>query len=341
MDNKAFLQWNNKFRIGCVDDYNMGNTAESWHGGEVVIMHDLNDLLFFTAVVEQGGFSAAARALNLPKSSVSRRVGRLEARLGVRLLERSTRSVRLTDVGNSYYSRCRVILADLELADRNLAELRADPIGIIRVSCPTGMTQYTMARIVPSFMARYPLVRVQVVATNRRIDLIEDNIDVAIRARTRPQDEALTMRRLGSSRLIFVASPSFAATRAIPSDPADLGELPFLSFEEEAVHQSWTLTGPDGSNRVVSVDPILWTSDFYIVVEAACAGLGITLLPAEVVDRPIREGRLVRILPGWHSEDVTIHLVFTTRRGLAPAVRVFIDHLVEQFEVVREECLKL
>ncbi len=130
-------------------------------------MHDLNDLLFFAAVVEHSGFSAAARSLNLPKSSVSRHVGRLEDRLGVRLLERSTRNVRLTEIGSSYYARCKAILSELETAEQDLALLRSDPIGTIRVSCPTGLAQYALARIVPGFLADYPLVRVQIIATNR------------------------------------------------------------------------------------------------------------------------------------------------------------------------------
>jgi DNA-binding transcriptional LysR family regulator len=301
----------------------------SWREDERV--HDLNDLLFFAAVVEQSGFSAAARSLNLPKSSVSRHVGRLEDRLGVRLLERSTRNVRLTEIGNSYYARCKAILADLETAEQDLALLRSDPIGTIRVSCPTGVAQYALARIVPGFMADYPLVRVQIIATNRAVDLIEEKVDVAIRARTRLNDETLTMRRLGGSTLVFVASPDFVDRHPVLVHPSDITGLPFLSFEEDTARPSWTLTGPDDAAEVVAFDPILWTSEFSILVEAACAGTGISLLPTEVAVRPIREGRLVRILPGWCSEEVTLHLVFTTRRGLAPAVRVFIEYLADHF----------
>ena len=176
----------------------------SWREDER--LHDLNDLLFFAAVVEHSGFSAAARSLNLPKSSVSRHVGRLEDRLGVRLLERSTRNVRLTEIGSSYYARCKAILSELETAEQDLALLRSDPIGTIRVSCPTGLAQYALARIVPGFLADYPLVRVQIIATNRAVDLIEEKVDVAIRARTRLNDETLTMRRLGSSTFVFVWS---------------------------------------------------------------------------------------------------------------------------------------
>jgi DNA-binding transcriptional LysR family regulator len=172
---------------------------------------------------------------------------------------------------------------------------------------------------------------VQIIATNRAVDLIEEKVDVAIRARTRLNDETLTMRRLGSSTLVFVASPDFVDRYPVLVHPSDITGLPFLSFQEDTARPSWTLTGPDEAAAVVAFDPILWTSEFSILVEAACAGTGISLLPTEVTVRPIREGRLVRILPGWCSEEVTLHLVFTTRRGLAPAVRVFIDYLADHF----------
>jgi len=139
------------------------------------------------------------------------------------------------------------------------------------------------------------------------------------------------MRRLGSSTFVFVASPDFVDRHPVLVHPSDITGLPFLSFQEDTARPSWTLTGPDEAAAVVAFDPILWTSEFSILVEAACAGTGISLLPTEVAVRPISEGRLVRILPGWCSEEVTLHLVFTTRRGLAPAVRVFIDYLADHF----------
>ena len=291
----------------------------------------MRDIHAFVHVAEAKSFTAAAERIGLSRSAVGKSVVRLEDRLGVRLLERSTRNVRLTEIGSSYYARCKAILSELETAEHDLALLRSDPIGTIRVSCPTGLAQYALARIVPGFLADYPLVRVQIIATNRAVDLIEEKVDVAIRARTRLNDETLTMRRLGSSTLVFVASPDFVDRHPVLVHPSDITGLPFLSFQEDTARPSWTLTGPDEAATVVAFDPILWTSEFSILVEAACAGTGISLLPTEVAVRPIREGRLVRILPGWCSEEVTLHLVFTTRRGLAPAVRVFIDYLADHF----------
>src|SRR5207245_2281287 len=149
----------------------------SWREDER--LHDLNDLLFFASVVKDSGFSAAARSLNLPKSSVSRHVGRLEDRLGVRLLERSTRNVRLTEIGSSYYARCKAILSELETAEQDLALLRSDPIGTIRDSCPTGLAHYALARIVPGFLAHYPFVRAHIIATNRAVHALEATVNLA------------------------------------------------------------------------------------------------------------------------------------------------------------------
>jgi DNA-binding transcriptional LysR family regulator len=152
--------------------------------------------------------------------------------VGVRLLERSTRSVRCTEVG--FYDQCRAILADFDAAERAVAVQRAEPVGLVRMSCPTGLAQFVLAKILPEFLARYPKVRLQVLATNRAIDLIEDNVDIAIRARVRLADEATTMRTLYKSELIFVASSAFAKAHQISTSADTISSLPFLSFLETA-----------------------------------------------------------------------------------------------------------
>jgi DNA-binding transcriptional LysR family regulator len=215
-------------------------------------MHDLNGIQYFAAVVEHQGFSAPARALNNPKSSVSRHIANLESRLGVRLLERSTRSVRCTEVGTAFYNQCRATLSDLDAAERDVAVRRAQPMGVVRMSCPTGLSQFVLAGILPGFLARYPKIRLQVIATNRAIDLIDDNIDIAIRARVRLADEATTMRILFKSELVFVASFAFAMAHEIPASPDTICALPFLSFLEDVKQPTWTLIGPNGATTTVS-----------------------------------------------------------------------------------------
>jgi DNA-binding transcriptional LysR family regulator len=298
-------------------------------------MHDLNNLTFFVTVVEQKGFSAASRVLSLPKSTVSRHIGQLEKRLGVRLLERSTRHFRVTDAGTAYYARCRAILTDLDSAEQDLASLRSAPSGLVRVSAPLGMSQFALARILPAFMARYPLVRVAVVASDRPMDLFEDKIDIAIRARSQLRDEMLTMRKLGKSFLIFVSSPTFAAEHGITDDLQKIVGLPLLSSRDTVSRQAWTVIHTTtGQKETLSFEPRLFCGDFNVLREAAAAGLGIAILPIEAALPSISQGRLTRLLPSWQSEDVTIHLVFTTRQSLTPATRLLIEHLAEHFELV-------
>src|ERR1700761_6055812 len=296
-------------------------------------MQDLNDIAFFAAVVEHKGFSAAARVLGMPKSSLSRHVGRLEARLGMRLLERSTRHFRLTDAGNSYYEKARAILDELDAAEKELDQMRSGPCGIVRLAAPLAAAQYLLPQILPAFLKRYPLIKVQVKVTDRPVDLFEDKIDIAIRARTELGDEMLTMRKLATGYRVMVASPGFAAGHNIAGDdPRALAGLAFLSSNENALRQDFTLVGPSGERQTVGFEPRLWTTDFNLVREAAIAGLGIAFLPLQVVQAALDDGRLVRILPGWQSELTNIHLVFASQKSLTPAGRLLVEHLAEHME---------
>jgi DNA-binding transcriptional LysR family regulator len=294
-------------------------------------VQDLNDISFFAAVVENKGFSAAARALGLPKSTLSRHVGRLEKRLGVRLLERSTRHFRLTDVGEHYYGKAREILDELNAADKELAEMRSAPCGVVRLAAPLAAAQYVLPLILPAFMARHPLIKLQVLVSDRPVDLIGDRIDIAIRVRAELGNEALTMKKLTSSYRVLVASPAFAAQHKV-GELKCLSVLPFLSSNESEAGQSITLVGPAGRREAVSVAPRLMTTDFNLVREAAIAGQGIAFLPIEVVAAAIGEGRLMRVLPEWQSEKATIHLVFAGQKSLTPAGRLLVDYLAAEFE---------
>ncbi|HEY2007435.1 MAG TPA: LysR substrate-binding domain-containing protein [Rhizomicrobium sp.] len=296
-------------------------------------MQDLNDIAFFAAVVENKGFSAAARALGLPKSTLSRRVGQLEERLGMRLLERSTRHFRLTDAGNSYFQKARTILDALDAADRELAQMRSGPSGIVRLAAPLASAQYLLPQILPDFLKRYPMIKVQVMVTDRPVDLFEDKIDIAIRARTDLGNEMLTMRKLATAYRVLVASPDFAAQHNINGDdPKILSGLAFLSSNESAVRQSVTLVGPSGERQDVAFEPRLWTTDFNLVRESAIAGLGIAFLPLQVVQPALDDGRLVRVLPGWQSEAATMHLVFASQKSLTPAGRLLVEYLAKHME---------
>jgi DNA-binding transcriptional LysR family regulator len=289
---------------------------------------DLNDYAYFAEVVAHGGFAAAGRALREPKSKLSRRVAGLEERLGLRLIERSSRRFRVTDTGQAFYERCRAMLAEAEQAEALVVQAQAEPHGRIRFSCPTGMLQ-PISGALSSFLARYPKVRLQLIATDRAVDLIDDRIDLALRVRgSLTSDAALTMRSLGTSTRILVASPQIASQI---SSIETLAAFPALATNDVADDIDWHLEMEDGRTHVLRVEPRLGCEDMAAVRDAAADGLGVAILPDHVCQEAIVAGKLVRVLPAWRGLQGIVHLVFTTRRGLPPAVRALIDHLAANF----------
>jgi DNA-binding transcriptional LysR family regulator len=289
---------------------------------------DLNDLAYFAEVVGHGGFAAAGRALREPKSKLSRRVAALEERLGLRLIERSSRRFRVTETGQSFYQRCRAMLAEAEQAEALVMQAQAEPHGRVRFSCPTGMIA-PVSDLVTSFLARYPKVRLQVIATDRAIDLIEERIDLALRVRVdMTTDAELTVRSLGQSVRILVASPQLASRVATVEQ---LTSLSTLSTNDDHDFADWHLEAADGRKHTVHVEPRLGCANMDQLLSAASAGIGVALLPDRVCRPMLESGKLVRVLPGWHAKVGIVHLVFTTRRGLPPAVRALVDHLARDF----------
>lgn len=294
-------------------------------------MRDLNDLRLFAAVVMHQGFSAAARVLHVPKSRISMRVAALEEELGVRLLERTTRRLRVTEVGQAFFERCEVVLSAVDAAESLAAEAQSEPKGTVRIACPSGLMQDVIPAILPGFARRYPLVRTHFNVVNRPVDLVEERIDVAFRVRTDLDgDPNLIMRMLGRSRAVLVASPGFIAER--PELSIDtLSRMPTLAMSDESGHARWRLVGSGGQAVVVVHEPRIGSGDFNLLRTAAIEGLGVTLLPEDVCASSTRCGELVRVLPNWGTPESLLHMVFTSRRGLLPAVRAFIDHVAEAF----------
>jgi DNA-binding transcriptional LysR family regulator len=289
---------------------------------------DLNDFAYFAEVVAHGGFSAAARVLKEPKSKLSRRIAALEKRLGLRLIERSSRRFRVTDIGDAFYARCRAILAEAEQAEALVAHARAEPHGRIRFSCPTGMIE-EISGLVLAFLARFPKVRLQLVPIDRAVDLIEERIDVALRVRTvLTGDAALTVRSLGGSTRILVGSPQLASRLR---DLDHLASFATLATADQGEFADWFLETDDGRSQVFRHEPRMGCGDFGAVRDAAVAGLGIALLPDHLCRQALDSGDLVRVLPDWRGRRGVVHLVFTTRQGLPPAVRALIDHLAAGF----------
>jgi DNA-binding transcriptional LysR family regulator len=295
----------------------------------IVTMRDLNDLALFAAVVSNGGISAASRALHTPKSRVSRRVAALEAQLGVRLVERSTRHFKVTDVGQDVYRHARAALSEAEAIDEAVTRLKAEPQGLVKVACPPGVDR-VLASALPGFLERYPKIRVQVIVSNRRIDLIEESVDIAIRGREKLDiDLEFPMRTIGSARTILVASPDFVARHGAPETPHDIPRFPTISHTASTGLDRWSLVSASGEETEVAHEPRLSASAYPIVQQAAIEGVGVALLPELALREPRKDGRLVRILPDWASPERRLHMVFTSRRGVLPSVRAFIDFAVE------------
>lgn len=303
-------------------------------------MQDLNDLYLFARVVEHGGFAAAGRATGLPKSKLSRRVGELEARLGVRLIQRSTRRFAVTEIGQEYYRHCVAMLVEAETAQEIIDRSRSEPQGIVRVSCPPALIYFQTGGMIARFMAANPRVTVHLESTSRRVDLISDGFDVAIRVRVPPLEETdHVMRVLGDSAQRLVASPGCLSQLKAFAVPASLSELPSAGFGPAHRQHVWQLEGPDGASASVPYTPRLVTDDIAQLRSAVLLGVGIAQLPSMAVDKDIETGALVDILPQWRPRSGIVHAVFPSRRGLLPAVRSLIDHLANEYASIKTHAL--
>jgi len=302
------------------------------------IVQDLNDLYYFAVVVDHGGFAAAERALGIPKSRLSRRISQLENELGVRLLQRSTRRFAVTDVGQSVYRHAQSMLAEATAAREVVDRLSAEPRGVVKVSVPVGIAQQLMPKLLPEFLARYPEVRVQMHVSNRRVDVINEGFDVAIRVRTKFDDDgSLVMRTFGQIQELLVASPRYLDKAGRPRVPEDLASHTSMTMGDDDGRHRWELQGRDGEVRRIELKPRVSGFDFPMLMDLARQGLGITMLPETMCADAVRSGALEVVLPDWRLPQGVAHAVFASRRGMLPAVRVFIDFLAEKLPPLIEE----
>jgi len=294
-------------------------------------MQPLEGFYYFTQVVDHGGFARAARALGIPKSRLSRHVMALEAQLNVRLLNRSTRRFAVTEVGHEVYRHATAMLAEADAALEAVEFARAEPRGTIRASCPVALAQSALAPMLPDFLAKYPAVRLHMHVSNRRVDVVREALDVALRVRTEPSGEdGLVMRAFGRSNQFLVASPGYLARSGAPGSPQELRERATLDYGVEPDPGPWELVGANGESVRAEHTPRVLCHDFIVLRAAALAGLGIAQLPESVVREDLHSGALARVLPEWKTPEGIVHVVFPSRRGLLPAVRVFIDFLAER-----------
>ena len=295
-------------------------------------MQDLNDLYYFVQVVDHGGFAAAARALGMPRSRLSRRIALLEERLGVRLIQRSTRRFSVTEIGQDYYRHCVAMLVEADAAQDLIERSRSKPQGIVRVSCPPPLLYFQVGEMIARFMADCPKVEVLLESTNRSVDVIHEGIDIAIRVRFPPLEQSdLVMRVLADSTQRLVASPAVLKGLSHSLVPADLAGLPSLGWGPPHQRHEWCLDGPSGATALIPYTPRLITEDMVALRFAALRGIGVAQFPTMVVGTDLANGTLVDVLPDWTPRAGIIHAVFSSRRGLLPSVRALLDFLAAEF----------
>ncbi|MBY6062805.1 LysR family transcriptional regulator [Pseudidiomarina sediminum] len=302
---------------------------------------DLTNYLIFARVVAAGSISAGARELGMPKSTVSRRLTELEEEQGIRLVHRSTRGLKLTDVGQAFLIHCEALVSAAEAAQQVTQRVRETPRGTVHVASPYALSQSLLTELLPPFMHDYPEVNIELTVTNRPVNLIDEGIDIALRVRSSIDDSSLIARPLADSPLTIYAAPSLLQQRGVPKHPLDLMDMPQLSLHYTSGRYAYQLTADDGERLTVSFTPRLITDDMIVLREAAMQGLGLVALPNYLCAEALQTGQLQRVLPHWHLPVGIMHLVYPHRRGLLPAVRVLIDYLVAHVPEVSQRSLVL
>ena len=291
-------------------------------------MQDLNDMLYFAEVAERGGFAAAGRALGLPKSRLSRRVAELEARLGVRLLQRTTRKLSLTEVGEIYLRHCSAMRDEALAAAEAVEHMQLEPRGTLRITCPVTLAQSALGYLIPRYLALYPQVKIDMRVTNRVVDLVEEGIDIALRVRPTLDDSgSLVVKQLGSTAGHLLASPEQLRRQGTPLRPEDLARLDTVAMSQADGVSAWVLVGPGGEEFVFEHRPRYVADDLQTLKLAVLAGTGVSFLPESMSMAELQARLLVPVLPGWAPKPGMAHAVFPSRRGQVPAVRSFLDFL--------------
>lgn len=302
------------------------------------MQQNLNNMAYFVHVVNHGGFAAAGRALGEPKSKLSRRVADLEASLGVQLLQRSTRRFSVTDIGQSYYRHCQAMLVEADAAQELIDMSRAEPCGVVRLTCPVALLEANVASILAQFMREHPRIELHVEATDRAVDPVAEAVDLAIRVRPKPlADSGLVMRGLGDRRQCLLASPALLAELGTPHTPGDLAVFPSLGLGRPQQEFSWWLRRADGDQVQIKHQPRLVTQNMTALCRAAAAGVGVVQLPHLMVRDALAQDLLVELLPEWAPPPELVHVVFASPRGMLPSVRALIDYLVAAFAALPDE----
>lgn len=292
---------------------------------------DLNDLRVFVRVVDRGGFAVAARELRVPTSTVSRTIGRLESRAGIRLLQRTSRSVRATSEGAALYASVREAITTLESHARALEPATRTPKGILRVTAPTEIGSAFLADLVVAFAERHPAVQVELSLTNRAVDLVAEGVDVAVRAAAKLDDSSLIAKKLGELEHGLYAAPRYLERRGIPTVPAQLVDHACVVFRAKDLVKTWRLYS-DERTTDVEVRARIGGDDFTCVRAATVAGGGIALMPRLACAKDEAAGRLIRVLPAFHGRGAGLYLVYPSSSHVPARVTAFRSFVTEAFD---------
>jgi DNA-binding transcriptional LysR family regulator len=298
-------------------------------------MLDLNDFNLFVQVVDRGSLTAAGTAMHMPKSTVSYRIQQLETEVGTRLLHRTSRHVRMTDVGNAFYAQAVMMLQHARQAEAIVREHLTEPMGRLRFTTAITTAQFAMRPLLPRFMAAFPKVDIIQVATDALVDIVGENFDVAIRAHSTPlPDSALVQRALAPVPWMLFASPGYLAMHGSPESPDDLLRHRAVAMLRGGDSPSWKLTHPHAGSVAVSITPRFASNDMLALKEAVIDGHGIAALPGYVCREETVSGRMVRVLPEWLAGQAMLTALVPERHGMLPSVRAFLDFVAQHLPSV-------
>lgn len=292
-------------------------------------MINLNDLYLFVQAVESGSFSEAARRLGMPKSTISKRIAELETELGARLIHRTSRSFSLSDAGRDFCNHAQGALIEAEAAENIVRSRMAEPSGTVKITASIPTTQFYLADHLPSLALQYPKVNIEMHATDRFVDLVQEGFDIAVRSHFAPLPNSdLVQKQLVIEPIFVVGSPQYLAEHGTPDHPQDIAaHNGLLSIPGT---DSWRLLHDDGEEIHAKPRLRMMANESTVLIRAASAGLGLTCLPSSICRDAIRSGQLVRILPRWSAGTVTTTILLPHRRGQLPGVRAVIDFLADQ-----------
>lgn len=299
-------------------------------------MLDLNDVAIFVQVVRCGSFAEAARRLGVPPNTLSRRVQQLEAQLGTRLMQRSTRHLTLTSAGQVFLERCSGAVEGLMDAGEELLAVNQEPSGLVRVAAPADFFDFFAMEWLTEFLTAHPKVRVDFVLSDGRADLIADRIDVALRGGILEDSSLFARKVLDAGNDGLVASPAYVARQGVPATLQDLADHDCLVFSHPSGKATWRVTGPDGAQAEVQVAGRFSGNTAQALRKAALAGLGIALLPSTLTQRDLRAGLLVPVLPQYQRQGHGVHMVYPSRRYLPLAVSAFMELVISKMGAMQE-----